>query len=151
MYGGQLRHPPGRCGELHSISGQAGFDPERNGQTGFPGVWRSEENYVLPGLDEGQLRQAQHDLFTHAGPVAEVEMPPKILDWDAVYEFRSYVQRDAHPALADFRSRVEDQNRNRILDLGCGDGRHLVFFYRLGAAPIGLDNSRRACGGQDPG
>ena len=71
---GQPHHPLGRRRELDPVASQAGLHPQRHRQMGLPGARRTEEDHVVPGLDEGQSGQVEHHLLAHAGLVGEVEL-----------------------------------------------------------------------------
>jgi len=55
-------------------------------------------------------------------------------DWEKIFEERGHVFVDI------FR----DQEVKRILDLGCGTGRHLAYFSRVGFEVSGFDSSKTA-------
>ena len=65
-------------------------------------------------------------------------------DWDKIFSEKGYVFTDPH---SDFERVIEllnDGETRRILDLGCGTGRHVVFFARLGFDVYGFDASPKA-------
>lgn len=65
-----------------------------------------------------------------------------ITDWNTAYRDRPYVKQDPHPGVVRLLETLKQAGATgRILDLGCGDGRHLVFLAKHGLAPIGLDKA----------
>ncbi len=68
--------------------------------------------------------------------VQEKEM---IEDWDTAYQQRPYVEKNPHDGVVRLIENLDHPTTHQILDLGCGDGRHLVFLAQQGYAPIGID------------
>lgn len=65
-----------------------------------------------------------------------------ITDWNAAYRDRPYVEQDPHPGVVRLLETLKQAEvTGRILDLGCGDGRHLVFLAKQGLAPVGVDKA----------
>jgi SAM-dependent methyltransferase len=65
-----------------------------------------------------------------------------ITDWNAAYRDRPYVEQNPHPGVVRLLETLKQAGATgRILDLGCGDGRHLVFLAKQGLAPVGLDKA----------
>ena len=71
-------------------------------------------------------------------------MKEKTTAWDAIFEDRGHVFTDPHPDLPAVAQHLKDEGLNRVLDLGCGTGRHVVYLARNGFAVHGLDNSPQA-------
>lgn len=68
-------------------------------------------------------------------------MPKEITDWDSAYKYKPYVEREPHPEISAFLSMLQGSGLDNVLDLGCGDGRHLIFLSKMGMRTIGLDKS----------
>ena len=64
-----------------------------------------------------------------------------IEDWDTAYHHRPYVERKPHHGVVALIENMGHPTTDNILDLGCGDGRHLVFLAQQGYTPIGIDLS----------
>ena len=62
-------------------------------------------------------------------------------DWNSVYRNKPYVEKKPHQGLVDFLEQLDLEKNSRILDLGCGDGRHLIYLARQGFIPLGMDNA----------
>lgn len=68
----------------------------------------------------------------------------EISGWESAYRKKAYVEVNPHPdadSLCDF---FRKESVKRILDLGCGDGRHLVRFAKSGFEMFGLDSAPTA-------
>jgi SAM-dependent methyltransferase len=65
-------------------------------------------------------------------------------DWDRIFEEQGKVFTEPHPDIERITQLLRDRNAQRILDLGCGTGRHLVFLSKLGFEMYGFDASPRA-------
>jgi SAM-dependent methyltransferase len=62
--------------------------------------------------------------------------------WELLYRNSPTVDREVpHEAAARLHEVFREHEVRSILDLGCGDGRHLTFFSRLGYDVVGLDNA----------
>jgi SAM-dependent methyltransferase len=61
--------------------------------------------------------------------------------WDSVYQHRPYHEKQPHPEVQNLHSFFQVHDVRHILDLGCGDGRHLVYLSGLGYQVTGLDRS----------
>lgn len=68
-------------------------------------------------------------------------MRVEITDWDSAYRNRPYRETSAHPRVESLHPIFQDHGVKHILDLGCGDGRHLIYLSRLGYRVFGLDRS----------
>ena len=63
-----------------------------------------------------------------------------ISGWEAAYRKRPTADREVpHKDAESIHKLFQKYQVQRILDLGCGDGRHLVFFSKLGYDMYGLD------------
>jgi SAM-dependent methyltransferase len=66
--------------------------------------------------------------------------------WEDVYHRNGHVFTEIHTVVPEFANLLEGhgQTGKRFLDVGCGNGRHLVYFSKLGYRVIGLDSSPSA-------
>jgi SAM-dependent methyltransferase len=65
-----------------------------------------------------------------------------ITDWNTAYRDRPYVEQDPHSGVVRLLDQLKQAEvTGRILDLGCGDGRHLVFLAKQGLSPVGVDKA----------
>ncbi len=64
---------------------------------------------------------------------------PRILmkDWDSLYQERGVVQKGLSPKAGDAVEFLREAKADRILDLGCGTGRHAVYLAQNGFAVTG--------------
>jgi cyclopropane fatty-acyl-phospholipid synthase-like methyltransferase len=62
-------------------------------------------------------------------------------DWDKVYRKKGEVQKEVLPIVKRAAALFKKRNLSRILDLGCGTGRHLVFLAVEGFDVYGSDIS----------
>jgi SAM-dependent methyltransferase len=62
-------------------------------------------------------------------------------NWNTVYQTNPYREKLPHDGVVEFLGFLRNKNVNRILDLGCGDGRHLIFLAKQGFKPVGIDNA----------
>ena len=65
-------------------------------------------------------------------------------DWDRIFTERGRVFIDPHPDIDRVVKLIGDADGSRILDLGCGTGRHIVYLARLGFDVYGFDASPKA-------
>lgn len=65
-------------------------------------------------------------------------------DWDRIYDEHGKVFLEPHPDMERIALLLKDRNATRVLDLGCGTGRHLVFLSKLGFEMYGFDASPNA-------
>ena len=63
----------------------------------------------------------------------------EITNWDSMYECRPYFENEPQPEVVRLDGLFRAHDTQRILDLGCGDGRHLVYFAQQGYTVYGLD------------
>ena len=62
--------------------------------------------------------------------------------WDGIFTERGRMFTEVHEDIARLGTRLAGLHAERVLDLGSGTGRHLVYFARLGFSVYGLDDSR---------
>jgi len=65
-------------------------------------------------------------------------------DWDSLYQERGVVQKEPSPRASDAVSFFRAAKIERILDLGCGTGRHAAYLRRNGFEVCGCDSSEAA-------
>jgi len=65
-------------------------------------------------------------------------------DWDDIFTEQGRVFEEPHQDMTRLVELFRDRNVAKILDLGCGTGRHLVFLSRMGFEMYGFDASPRA-------
>jgi SAM-dependent methyltransferase len=63
--------------------------------------------------------------------------------WDEIFKRDGRVFQEPHPDIPPAAQRWREQGRQRVLDLGCGSGRHVVYLAQNGFKVWGLDNSPR--------
>jgi len=66
-------------------------------------------------------------------------MNQTINDWDSAYRLRPYLETHPHPLVNALPDRVDPLQYLHWLDLGCGDGRHMVTLGKRGWQVVGLD------------
>lgn len=62
-------------------------------------------------------------------------------DWDDIFAKKGKTFTKPHPDMERLASLFSENGVRRILDLGCGTGRHLIFFLKKGFDVYGLDGS----------
>jgi cyclopropane fatty-acyl-phospholipid synthase-like methyltransferase len=62
-------------------------------------------------------------------------------NWNAVYQGRPYVNTTPDAGVVAFLERVKAEGKREVLDLGCGDGRHLIYLVNEGFNAAGMDYS----------
>lgn len=62
-------------------------------------------------------------------------------DWDDIYNKRGKIFTVPHPDMERLVNTFKEKKIRRILDLGCGNGRHLLFFAKKGFEVYGFDAS----------
>lgn len=67
-------------------------------------------------------------------------------DWDVLFRQDEYRWKQPHERVVEFASLYPDPAGVKILDLGCGSGRHLVYLARQGFSVYGLDSSATGLG-----
>ncbi len=63
--------------------------------------------------------------------------------WDRIYAESGHVFTQPHEALPEIISLLKARSAKRVLDLGCGSGRHILPLARAGFSVCGFDNSAR--------
>ncbi|TFF63436.1 MAG: class I SAM-dependent methyltransferase [Promethearchaeota archaeon] len=64
--------------------------------------------------------------------------------WDEIFKKSGRVFQEPHPKMDELREMFQERDFDRILDLGCGTGRHLVYFSKKGFKMYGFDSSPNA-------
>jgi len=64
--------------------------------------------------------------------------------WEKIFKDQGYFFLDPHPDIARLAELFKNHGVKRILDLGCGTGRHLVYLSKLGFQMEGFDSSPHA-------
>jgi cyclopropane fatty-acyl-phospholipid synthase-like methyltransferase len=64
--------------------------------------------------------------------------------WNEIFRERGRVFLDPHEDIPEIAKTLEERRAERLLDLGSGTGRHVVYFARRGLSVWGLDNSLEA-------
>ncbi|TFG34498.1 class I SAM-dependent methyltransferase [Candidatus Thorarchaeota archaeon] len=65
-------------------------------------------------------------------------------DWDKIFKDHGYFFIDPHEDISKLIRLFQENKVRRILDLGCGTGRHLIYFARNGFDMYGFDSSKNA-------
>ena len=65
-------------------------------------------------------------------------------EWDSIFTERGRLFTKPHTDIERVVTLIRDSRGSRILDLGCGTGRHIVYFTRLGFDVYGFDASPKA-------
>jgi ubiquinone/menaquinone biosynthesis C-methylase UbiE len=65
-------------------------------------------------------------------------------DWDQIFTERGRVFTNPHSHIERVVELINENEGSRILDLGCGTGRHIVHLSRLGFDMYGFDASQKA-------
>jgi len=65
-------------------------------------------------------------------------------DWDDIFTEKGRVFLEPHPDMERISQLLKEREAKRILDLGCGTGRHLVYLAKLGFEMYGFDASPKA-------
>jgi len=65
-------------------------------------------------------------------------------DWNDIFTKKGKVFTDPHPDMERLTEIFKERNVKTILDLGCGTGRHLIFFAKKGFKIYGFDASPKA-------
>lgn len=65
-------------------------------------------------------------------------------DWNDIFTKNGKVFLEAHPDMKRIASLFKQKKLNRILDLGCGTGRHLILLSKMGFEVYGIDASPKA-------
>jgi SAM-dependent methyltransferase len=65
-------------------------------------------------------------------------------DWNDIFTEKGKVFEEFHPDINKLGKIFKEKGFKRILDLGCGTGRHLIFFCKNGFDVYGIDASPKA-------
>ena len=65
-------------------------------------------------------------------------------DWDAIYKEQGVIQKEPMKFITDNVKLLKENDIDRILDLGCGTGRHLTLLHDEGFQVHGVDASPKA-------
>ncbi|TFF92171.1 class I SAM-dependent methyltransferase [Candidatus Thorarchaeota archaeon] len=65
-------------------------------------------------------------------------------EWDDIFREQGRVFDDPHPYMERLVRLFEENGVRRVLDLGCGTGRHTVYMAKLGFEVYALDSSANA-------
>jgi len=65
-------------------------------------------------------------------------------EWDEIFGEKGHVFTEPHEDIPRIADLFIENGIRRVLDLGCGTGRHLVFFAKMGFDIYGFDSSSRA-------
>jgi tellurite methyltransferase len=70
--------------------------------------------------------------------------------WDELFKREEFRRREPYPRVSEFAQLLKERAARRVLDLGCGTGRHLILLakegfevYGLDISPTGLEEARR--------
>jgi ubiquinone/menaquinone biosynthesis C-methylase UbiE len=63
--------------------------------------------------------------------------------WNELFDNEEYIWHNPHEKVIEMVRLLKDRKRPRILDLGCGAGRHLVYLAKEGFRVDGMDFSER--------
>ena len=65
-----------------------------------------------------------------------------MLGWNRILQKREYSLEIPEEIVADFASILEEKKAERVLDVGCGAGRHVIYLVERGFEPLGIDISK---------
>lgn len=68
-------------------------------------------------------------------------MQKNINPWESVFKQSGRVFLEPHENMAKLATMLEKRKAKTVLDLGCGTGRHVIFFAQQGFDVYGLDSS----------
>ena len=64
--------------------------------------------------------------------------------WEEIFRRDGRVFQEPAPVVVEFAARLVERGCLRVLDLGCGNGRHVVYLARQGFGVCGMDSARTA-------
>lgn len=73
-----------------------------------------------------------------------VSYEPTMPSWDHIFQRKGRVFQTPHGDMSRILEELYNRGAKRILDLGCGTGRHVVYFARQGFEVFGFDTSPTA-------
>ena len=62
--------------------------------------------------------------------------------WESIYKRDGHIFTEPFPGFGEVVQKFTDHHCERIIDLGCGNGRHVIALSKLGFNTIGFDISR---------
>ncbi|MCK4481233.1 MAG: class I SAM-dependent methyltransferase, partial [Candidatus Lokiarchaeota archaeon] len=65
-------------------------------------------------------------------------------EWDQIFSEKGKVFTEPHPDIERIIKFFKEKGVRRVLDLGCGTGRHLIYLSKKGFEVFGLDASPKA-------
>ncbi|MFX1553996.1 MAG: class I SAM-dependent methyltransferase [Promethearchaeota archaeon] len=65
-------------------------------------------------------------------------------DWDDIFSKKGKVFTEPHPDIERISELFKEKGIRRVLDLGCGTGRHLIYLSKKGFEVYGMDASPKA-------
>ena len=66
---------------------------------------------------------------------------PTVNRWDEIFQENGRVFNEPHPNMPSIAAKCHSRQLKKVLDLGCGSGRHLVYFAQQGFQAYGVDFS----------
>lgn len=64
-------------------------------------------------------------------------------NWNRIYQKKGYYRTRIYPPVTKFFLK-EKNTSNKVLDLGCGTGRHLIYLAKKGFPVVGIEQSQKA-------
>lgn len=64
--------------------------------------------------------------------------------WDTIFKEKGKFFEQPHRDIPEYYKLLKENKAKRILDLGCGSGRHVVYFAQKGIEVFGIDISKTA-------
>jgi len=65
-------------------------------------------------------------------------------DWDSLYREKGIVQKQSSTRVIEIANFFKQEKMERVLDLGCGTGRHIIYLLKQGFHVYGCDSSEIA-------